>query len=567
MGLTVLHAPESKRRTVDILFIHGLGGSSLRTWYMNGDFDFLWPKKWLPEEPDLSTARILTFGYNANFAARKGRASLTIGDFANDLLFHMKYNYDNDGKMGPVPIIIVAHSMGGLVFKKAFIHGHLDDQYQNITSSIKAVLFTATPHRGTNLAETLSRILTSSIFGHSPKEYIRELTRGSTTIDELNDTFRHHAAKLQIFSFYETLTTPIGPINVMILEKHSSLLGYHNETPEALMANHHDVVKFSGQDDPNYRSVLGALRSVVSTFQSSKVNENETGKALEAIKEWLGVVRSPEEDLASLRSVRKTGTCRRLLQKHEFENWLDSDMHHILWAHAAPASGKSVQCSYIIECLQLQQKSCVYWFFKDGDVQKRSLGNMLRSVVYQLAVEHGSFRRALIQAMKSGIRIENADARAVWRNIFASRLSNISLDLYLVVDGLDESESSRTFIDLISSINMSQNRIRVLFFSRPLSNITKAVQKARRQITITEVALTDNLEDIRLMASDEMEYFLPGEEFKEFKHEIIEEITSRSQGNFLWASLTLKMVVNCHRREDVKRVLQATPDGMDRLYD
>ena len=119
MGLTVLHAPESKYRTVNILFIHGLGGTSLRPWCKNRDLEYLWPMKWLPEEPDLSTARILTFGYNANFAAKKEQASLTIGDFANDLLFHMKYDEDGNDKMGQVPLIIVAHSMKGLVYRKA----------------------------------------------------------------------------------------------------------------------------------------------------------------------------------------------------------------------------------------------------------------------------------------------------------------------------------------------------------------------------------------------------------------------------------------------------------------
>lgn len=420
------------------------------------------------------------------------------------------------------------------------IHGHLNEQYQKVTSSIKAVLFLATPHRGTDLAETLSRILTSSIFGHSTKEYIRELTRESTTIDELNDTFRHHAAKLQVFSFYETLTTPIGPINMMIPEKHSSLLGYHNETLEALMANHHGMVKFSSRNEPNYKSVLGALCSIVNTFRSSKTNESKTEKALETIQQWLGVIASPEEDLVSLRSVRKAGTCKHFLHKPEFENWLESETPHILWAHASPANGKSVQCSFVIESLQALQKNCAYWFFKDGDVQKRSLSNMLRSVAYQIAVEDESFRQALTEAMKSGMRVDRADLRTVWRNIFASRVSAIGSELYLVIDGLDESESSRTFIDVISNISMPQSRIRVLFFSRPLPNINQAIQKARRRVTITEVALTDNLEDIRLMASDEMEYFLSGEEFHEFKLEIIEEITSRSQGNFCGPVLSSK---------------------------
>ncbi|OQE46165.1 hypothetical protein PENCOP_c001G08664 [Penicillium coprophilum] len=154
---------------------------------------------WLPEEPDLSTARILTFGYNANFAAKKEQVSLSIGDFANDLLFHMKYDNDGDDKMGEVPIIIVAHSMGGgscvqkglyviqleelqpnnyglnLLTSVVVIHGHLEEQYHKITSSIKAVLFMAIPHRGTDLAESLNRILTSSIFG----QYRRTMSENS----------------------------------------------------------------------------------------------------------------------------------------------------------------------------------------------------------------------------------------------------------------------------------------------------------------------------------------------------------------------------------------------------
>jgi len=124
LGLTVLHAPDPQDRTVDILFIHGLGGTSLRTWCSKRDLDLLWPGIWLPQDTDLSTARILTFGYNAHFSSKKQQAALTISDFANDLLFSMKYGGDSDVKMGEVPIIVVAHSMGGLVFKKACVFPH-----------------------------------------------------------------------------------------------------------------------------------------------------------------------------------------------------------------------------------------------------------------------------------------------------------------------------------------------------------------------------------------------------------------------------------------------------------
>ena len=78
-----------------------------------------WPKHWLPDEVDMSSARILTYGYQAHFSSKKEQTTLTTNDFANDLLFRMKYDEETEEKLGQVPIIFVTHSMGGLVFKKA----------------------------------------------------------------------------------------------------------------------------------------------------------------------------------------------------------------------------------------------------------------------------------------------------------------------------------------------------------------------------------------------------------------------------------------------------------------
>ncbi len=60
--------------------------------------------------------------------------------------------------------------MGGLVFKKAFIQGHANDEFKDIVSRIKAVLFLATPHRGADMAETLNKLLAlSSILATRPR--------------------------------------------------------------------------------------------------------------------------------------------------------------------------------------------------------------------------------------------------------------------------------------------------------------------------------------------------------------------------------------------------------------
>lgn len=91
VGLKVVYRPQQERE-VDIIFVHGLGGSSRATWSWNRDLNYFWPLEFLPLEPFIKdAARVLTFGYNANFRPGSGRNTMAILDFAKDLLFDLKY--------------------------------------------------------------------------------------------------------------------------------------------------------------------------------------------------------------------------------------------------------------------------------------------------------------------------------------------------------------------------------------------------------------------------------------------------------------------------------------------
>jgi WD40 repeat protein/pimeloyl-ACP methyl ester carboxylesterase len=565
LGLIVLNTPD--HRTVDILFIHGLGGTSLRSWCRDRDLDNLWPQLWLPHE--LPTARILTFGYNTHFASKKEQASSTIGDFATDLLFRMKYGENTPERLGQVPIVVVAHSMGGLVFKNAFLQGHLNSEFRDIMSMIKAVLFLATPHRGTDLAETLNKVLSTSIFGHSPKEYVSELARRSPTIDDLNEAFRHHASKLRIFSFYETLTTAMGPISAMILDKSTAVMGYPSETATPLTANHHNVCKFTSIEDPNYTSVVGALRSVAgvaAAIASPGEDQTASKEDLELLMDFLGMAGLPEEEFASRRSARKQGTCEGFLKKEEVEEWLRCTSGRVLWAHAPPGAGKSTVCSFVIEHLLDAGHHCSYFFFRHGQRHKQSSSSMLRSLAYQTALRVPEFRQALVDLARSGADISNLDGVTVWKKLFSGILGSLRIDegIYWIIDGVDESDSSKQVVELLSGVSEFESHVRILVFSRPLANISQAFQVARKKLPVTEMPLPDNRSDIRLMVAEEIEYLPSGDQFKA---EAVSEIAARSQGNFLWASLVTKRVLECHREDQVKQVLDSTPDGTDRLYD
>lgn len=119
LGLSLLHRVQNA--DIDFIFIHGLGGSSLRSWSFRRDSRHFWPL-WLPREPELSHARIFTFGYNADF--RGGSTSFNITDFAKDLLFQMltftdETNGDAITSIGEVRPI--HHEFHGLVVDLTFV--------------------------------------------------------------------------------------------------------------------------------------------------------------------------------------------------------------------------------------------------------------------------------------------------------------------------------------------------------------------------------------------------------------------------------------------------------------
>jgi hypothetical protein len=172
------------------------------------------------------------------------------------------------------------------------MQGQNDPNYDDIVKSISSIIFLSTPHRGTNLAEVLNRILQVS-FVSNPMRFIAELASGSQTLQRLNEQFRHVAPNLQIISFYETRPTPVLKktqivlcnsshlldtvltLGQMVLEKDSSMLGYPGEVSKPLDADHHGVCKFDSSTDPRYITVRNALLSVITKAVANSPRGNK----------------------------------------------------------------------------------------------------------------------------------------------------------------------------------------------------------------------------------------------------------------------------------------------------
>lgn len=91
----------------------------------------------MPEE--LPYARILIFGYNANAVFDNSTAG--VSENAGSLLNWLKLRRDDCHTR---PIIFIAHSLGGIIVKKALIDAQANVGYQSLDEATLGIAFFAT---------------------------------------------------------------------------------------------------------------------------------------------------------------------------------------------------------------------------------------------------------------------------------------------------------------------------------------------------------------------------------------------------------------------------------------
>jgi hypothetical protein len=152
---------------------------------------------------------------------------------------------------------------------EAYLLAQRDPNCQEVADRFDTIVFLATPHRGSDLAQSLNNLLRSSI-AHSPKHYIANLERNSEALQVINDSFRHVANNLELWSFYETLETAIGPRGALIVKRDSAVLGYPGEHVEMINANHRGVCKYQQPSDPNYLKIRNCFATIVDRISKKR---------------------------------------------------------------------------------------------------------------------------------------------------------------------------------------------------------------------------------------------------------------------------------------------------------
>jgi pimeloyl-ACP methyl ester carboxylesterase len=582
LGLTTLYRPPTVV-VADIIFVHGLGGGSRKTWTKNADPSLFWPKEWLPQEPEFRNVRIHTFGYDSNW----NRPSvLGIRDFATSLLrwFTDLPEIASDTEVCCAarswlvppqvvstnllqkPLILVCHSMGGLVAKEAYILAQESSQYSRFGSSLRSIFFLATPHRGADLAHMLSKILN---VGPGTRPFVADLAPASVAIQAINETFPRYSDRLQLHSFFETIPMQIQPSKKeLVVKQESAVMGekYKNEMSTYLAADHRNVCKYESPESSNYRIVRNAIAASLKSLTASMAipNRESFSQQQQTVNGVLGVSDQSEVDYMYdlLCSRRVEGSCEWITQRQAFRRWAydeDPDFN-VYWMTAKAGAGKSVLCAYLIKLLRLREHSPAFFFFGHEKKTKPSVSAFLRSCAAHVASSNPAVLENMCKICSRNPDLAEADAGKVWRKLFSECILKHTPHqrYYWIIDGLDECGERDTVGYIMQAARNGKFRIFVTSRTTPDSY---EVLRPRNKVYADHIDETTTNSDIKLFLAKRGTQLATQD-----ASSVYQQVLEKADGCFLHAKLALHELLgvsdHSHASNTALYNTSITVDGM-----
>ena len=213
-----------------------------------------------------------------------------------------------------------------------------------------------------------------------------------------------------------------------------------------------------------------------------------------------------------------------------------------------------------------------FFFWNAGTTLEKSSKGLLRSLLYQVLKRFPSLHSCQNQSAP-GSAYESEQSReqiAAWteRRLHATfdkviRQAQEICRICIFIDGLDEtSEEPDAAIAVIKK--MQSANIKICLSSRPDRSYTDAFESSAK------LRLQDLTEpDIRRYIVHELQLSLPTNSENEIS-EILDDISSKAKGVFLWVKLVVKALKNGLRNDDSLEQLRirvdSMPSGMEALY-
>ncbi|KXZ46005.1 hypothetical protein GPECTOR_48g437 [Gonium pectorale] len=268
------------RASMDIVFLHGLqvrdSGASLAWWstWLSSDRSVCWPQAWLASR--FKAARIFSVNYPARAVLKPERGQDHWDTTAIQLLNQLTSAEVAIGA-GDRKVVLVGHSMGGLVLKQILYEAHhrastgssSDTKSLQLLKNLRGIAFYGTPHMGSFLADWTKSLMVDNgivrtFFGVPNKAYMQRLEVFDKSTKLLQERFigvlsseQYGEQRIRTVCMAEMLPMQWGPVTKIVVEQAAATLDdkTYNRN-EYIHANHVEVCKPSSQAGDSRFTVL-----------------------------------------------------------------------------------------------------------------------------------------------------------------------------------------------------------------------------------------------------------------------------------------------------------------------
>ncbi|KAL7815934.1 hypothetical protein V8C44DRAFT_323407 [Trichoderma aethiopicum] len=272
IGITTLFAPPTEDHEIDVIAVSGLGGHAYGS-FKDKNGNYMWLQDALAS--DLTNvqsgrpmARVMIYGHKSTVPG--SRSVQDIDDLATALHSNLLALVESPRTR---PIILMGHSLGGLIVKKTLItlSKSRSQEDQKLFRAIYGIVFFGVPHRGMDITSLIPMV------GDGPNlPLIKSIGESSPALDQLQEDF-HPAlgdeGQAEVICFYETAESPTaqqdlngrwrmnGPPAVLVTKAsavHCRRWENDNIHVCPIARSHSEIVKF-GPADSLYNDVHDRL--------------------------------------------------------------------------------------------------------------------------------------------------------------------------------------------------------------------------------------------------------------------------------------------------------------------
>jgi hypothetical protein len=172
------------------------------------------------------------------------------------------------------PIIFVAHSLGGILVKRALelshdLQGKSDDGLRSIYVSTYGVIFLGTPHNGAEAAKwgimlqgMVDALIPRKIMT-SHSQLVKTLQANNETLQNINLKFLDIYRTLKVCMVHETHPTDLKGTKMLIVDQSSAGPLLPDVQYFGIEATHSGMCKFDSKNSPGYTNVSVTLKQWV----------------------------------------------------------------------------------------------------------------------------------------------------------------------------------------------------------------------------------------------------------------------------------------------------------------